>query len=110
VVEKISVSDIRFLGEQNGAAEDRLKRDISDFFRQQSGALRAYLVQMQPGADDWSVALCIAGGRNDQAHIVQSVSSIFAAAFRSDNHLDIMFVERDTEDKIRRVCPPFFEQ
>ena len=100
---------VEFLGEQDGAPERDLKRELRDAFAEYPGIAQAYLalVGYQP-ADQKSVALCLVSKVPDDEAVVRRVADIFARSFGKDVRLDIIFVDKDQHADLQRVCQPFF--
>lgn len=108
-LERRSEARVEFLAEQDGPSEADLKVELGKWFAGDPHIQRAYLaaVGFQP-TDERSVALCIVSARPDMT-VVKGVSAIFERIFRSDMHLDVLFITDDQEDDLRRVCRPFYQ-
>jgi hypothetical protein len=101
---------IEFLGEQDGVGERELKASLQATFRHHPEVLRAYLARIgfSPAAEP-SVALCLACKDADRSRIMDDVGQVFGLLFSSENHLDIVFLNEEQEDDLKRVCAPFFD-
>ena len=100
---------IRFVGEQDGEPErllkDRLVR-ILDFV---GDVDEAYLARTEYGSDSQeSMALCLLSPIGDEKKTLDLVQAAFAQLFKTDEHLDILFLRSDQREKLRAVCQPFF--
>ena len=98
-----------FLGEQTGALEDTLKRELILEFATRPDIRRAYLAQVgfEPGAAP-SPALCILSKRPDDQSIVTRVGEIFRRRFANDAPFDVLFITEEQDAELARVCRPFF--
>jgi hypothetical protein len=102
---------VDFVGEQNGRAEDELKTAFSEALAATPTVQSAYLARIYRGnAPKQTVAVCIrsAIGIDDKAE--DRLTAIFRARFRSDQHLDFLFLLEEEERCLREVCPPFYER
>lgn len=100
---------VEFLGEQSGAVEDTLKRELLLEFATRPYIRRAYLAKVgfQPQSET-SIALCIVSTRPDDASLVVRVGEIFRRRFAKDLALDVLFLTAEQESDIDRVCSPFY--
>ena len=101
----------RFLGEQEGEAEDDLKAALAKVLVKQPTIRAAYLARVSHGGDESSfdVALCLrTKSGDDDPSVVPAVASAFSSLFGEDEHLDIMFLSDDQLRDIKKVCRPFF--
>jgi len=104
----IHVSEVRFLGEQDGKPERLLKGQLAESFKQRGEVERAYLAQVVSG-DQAGVALCMRVRHGADQNLVQEVGSIFASLFATQTHLDILFLSEFQELALRNVCAPFYQ-
>jgi hypothetical protein len=108
-VQKLRVSRLRFIGEQDGLPERELKARLTVFFRRNRSVKRAYLAKVMYGsAEPANVALCLCKGLGPDDTLAHKVGSIFSSMFGTDAHMDIVFVNDAQESALSRVCPPFF--
>lgn len=100
---------IEFLGEQSGAVEDTLKRELILECATRPDIRRAYLARVgfQPN-DTPSVALCVVSSRPDDKSLVMRVGEIFRRLFSRDAGLDIVFLTTEQEKDLAAVCRPFY--
>lgn len=101
--------DLRFVGEQDGPAERRLKEGLRQMFDSKGNVQVAYLSIAEYGDKTRNVVLCLRSRREDEADLVGEVGRIFASIFNSQVHLDVYFIEGARESEIRAVCRPFYE-
>jgi hypothetical protein len=104
---ELHVENVRFLGEQDGAPERLLKRQLIEFFMIHSGIQRAYLAQIGAGEHS-GVALCIRNIGGPDRNLAQKIGAIFATIFNSRMSLDILFLSDVQESSLSSVCSPFF--
>lgn len=108
--EEISVREIRFLGEQDGPSEQVLKNKLVDLFHSEKSVTRAYLARFDLGSDESAgVILGLKTQRGPDKKVVEKVGAVFASIFNATQHLDIAFLTDGQEDRIAKVCKPFFE-
>jgi SseB protein C-terminal domain len=109
--EKVTLPVIRFLGEQDGSPERDLKARFISLFREKPTVLRAYLARTDYGdATGANVALCLKSSVGEDVALASGVSAIFAEMFGIHEHLDVLFVRDDQEEKLRAVCTAFYER
>ena len=118
-MEETKPKGIQFIGEQDGEPERDFKCELSVFLRQLDEwrpldePVRAYLCRVTCPSDDnsdsFDVALCFATKSDAKGEILKGAASIFHRMFGRREHLDIMFVDNDTETELRQVCSPFVD-
>ena len=101
---------LRFLCEQEGSEESKLKQGLSELFKKQEGVIRAYLVKVEvnPPAD-WDVALCVRAGTIEVESLLQEVNEVLSSISMEDKQLHIVLLNRNGESRVASVCRPFFE-
>jgi hypothetical protein len=103
--------DIRFIGEQDGSAERDLKALLVARFQADIHVTEAYLVRVRyAGAPEPQVALCLAAGDQVRSEITEAVGSEFRKMFKTTESLDILFLSKEQQDRIREVASPFYQQ
>jgi len=108
--EEIRVRKFQFLGEQDGPPERLLKDKLADLFRPDAGVQAAYLARVRYGdEEEVNVALAVRAVK-PETRLVQEVGGIFASLFRTDAHLDTVFLTPEQEFQLAKVCKPFFEK
>jgi hypothetical protein len=99
-----------FIGEQTGPVEDEIKARFCEVFDEVLTVQSAYLARLeyddQPGH---SVSLCIRSTSGIDASLQKRLGEVFAAMFKSSEHLDILFLRADQEQQLKKVCRPFYE-
>jgi hypothetical protein len=102
---------VEFLGEQSGAPEDTLKRELILEFTARPDIQRAYLarVAFQP-QNETSVALCVVSARPDDRSLVLRVGEIVRRRFGNEAMFDVLFLTADQESDLARVCAPFYRR
>jgi hypothetical protein len=100
---------IEFLGEQDGPPERELKASIVEELTRVPAISRAYLARVgyQPQGRP-AVALCLAGTLRDDPALVKRISDRFGAMFGQGAALDIVFLTREQEADVARVCGAFY--
>jgi hypothetical protein len=107
--EEFCASMGRFLGEQDGSPERELKLHIATLLKGEPSVHRAYLARvLYDCAPSWDVALCIAATNPNAQELNNRVGRVFAAIFRRDAHLDILFLSDQQEALLSSVCRPFY--
>jgi hypothetical protein len=105
--------DPRYIGEQVGPNERRLKEKLAAAFLEQRVVDRAYLVHADLGdGGRHNVILALVAPGCDRAAVVQQVGRAFESIFDHSQHLDILFVDPHDghEALLRRTSPPFFDR
>jgi hypothetical protein len=101
--------NIVFTGEQNGPFEDVLKQKLADIFGRARIVSRSYLARATvDDGQDVHVILCLRAKEEASQDLVAEIGSVFATIFNANEHLDIVFLGRAEEEKLARVCRPFF--
>ena len=101
------VSGIVFLREQVGESESLLKEALSSVFCCHEDEVRCYLARVSIDGKE-SVSLCIKSGANPDANLMEKIGATFQALFSSSERLDIVWLGRDQEAELLKVCSPFF--
>lgn len=108
--DEFPVSDLKFLGEQNGEPERRLKDQLIALLRQQPDVERAYLARAI-NAGRATVMLCVATRADEpDESLPPQIGKIFAGIFNANDHLDILFSDAAQEAQLAEVCAPFFNR
>lgn len=106
--EEFTVGSIRFLGEQDGVPERELKARLCNAFAQMNIRCRAYLVRADYGAPDtFNVALCVRTELTESTAVKVTVNRAFSEMFRTEEHLDLVFLSDDQEREVQAVARPF---
>ena len=108
--QEIQVPQVRFLGEQSGPPERKLKEKLTEFFWLDKKVKTAYLASVIYD-DQFSigVALCLITEAGPDRDLVEKIGRIFAAIFGRHEHLDIIFLSDGQESELIKVCPPFWK-
>ncbi len=100
---------LRFVGEQDGIPEREFKERVVPLLAGSGVVERGYLARVAyESASPEVVALCLLA-RQRQDALLREIGAVFASMFGRDQYLDILFIDRDREQELARVCPPFFE-
>jgi hypothetical protein len=107
--EEFYANRLDFLGEQDGPPEQILKENLADFFRDDGNVNRAYLARVSyDGGVSASVVLGLRTTSEDEVTLVEKVGVIFASFFKAKEHLDTVFLTDEIENRLMKVCRPFF--
>lgn len=110
-VDHLFPSKIKFLCEQDGVPERKLKARLADLFSSISSVNRAYLVRIDYGnSDEFNVALCIRIEPELFDDIDIKINKVFADMFKTDEHLDLLFLTENREIALSKVCRPFYQK
>lgn len=102
------VQNIRFLHEQDGTPEKQLKQALVSVLKNM--VQRAYLVRVEYiSIGTNSVALCLSEAK-EQESLVKAIGNKFSSIFGSNQHLDIIFLNKKQEKEVINICNPFFEE
>lgn len=100
--------EILLICEQDGEIEQLIKQRFSQVFAEYAKPVRAYLVRVQYAHNhSLGVALCIRTAGED-THLVEQCAQQFSAVFAANQHLDILFINEQQEQTIRKQCGPFY--
>jgi hypothetical protein len=100
---------VDFIGPQHGPVEETLKRELILEFATRPVIRRAYLASVAfPPQTEPSAALCIVSDRPDDKSIVVRVGEILRRRFNTDVPLDVIFLTKEQETALARVCRPFY--
>ena len=100
---------LRFIGEQDGIPEREFKERVVALLDGAGIVERGYLARVAyESASAEVVALCLLA-EEPQGALLREIGAVFASMFGRDQHLDILFIDRDQEQELARVCAPFFE-
>ena len=106
--QEMHVSEVQFLGEQDGAPERLLRGRLAEFFQRDKSVHRAYLARTSLDGQA-SVALCVKTQFGADRGIAEKIGAIFAMIFNAAEHLDIIFLSEHQESQLKRVCSAFFD-
>ena len=100
---------VSFLEEQRGNNETLLKEHLAKAFLSQRKVHRAYLVKTNGKLrDDFNVTLAIASEPDTFEEIMKVSSAVFSDMFSIHEALNIMLLDKNTENKLRKKCCPFY--
>lgn len=108
VPEELRVSQVRFLGSQDGLPETELKVQLSQLFEKEAKIQRGYLARVAYGVDEMAVALCVRMDSGAEARIAERVGQVFASMFGKHEHLDIIYLNDLQETELTEHCQPFY--
>jgi hypothetical protein len=107
----LNVSQVTFLGEQDGEVEKEFKQRLLDSFASSTTLHQAYLVRATYG-DSPEVRVVLALDANPGEHVVlrEWARKIFAEMFSSAVSLDILFLNQEQKEMISPVAKPFYRR
>jgi len=111
LAEIITPSEVKFIGQQIGSAEDEFKLKMSHFFQVDPKIIkRAYLVRLSYGESPApSVVLCIRLLDEFEHELHRGSRHIFGEIHRRGDSYDHMLIDEDQEQELKKVCKPFYE-
>ena len=105
MLHQFSTSAASFIGEQDGAHEQRLKEAISVLLDLSATVARAYLVRASTG----SVMLgLVTHDKKESGKLALQMDRAFGALFNTEAHLDVVFLDDESDAQIQRTCQPFY--
>ena len=111
MIHSLSHSDIIFLGEQDGPAEQRLKEALAVVLGLGANVTRAYLARVVYDDKTSGVMLgLLTDDDKDSEKVAGQMGKTFAALFNTKTHLDIMFLDNERDAEIRKACTPFYDR
>ena len=110
MLQPFSTTRISFIGEQDGAREQRLKEAISVLLDLNSTVARAYLARVS--YDDGTTASVLLGlltrDKKESGKLALQMDRAFGALFNTEAHLDVVFLDDESDAQIRKTCRPFY--
>jgi hypothetical protein len=111
LIHSLSHSDIIFLGEQDGPAEQRLKEALAVVLGLGANVTRAYLARVVYDDKTSGVMLgLLTDDDKDSEKLAGQIGKTFAALFKTSADLDIVFLSDERDAEIRKACPPFYDR
>jgi SseB protein C-terminal domain len=111
LIHSLSHSDIIFLGEQDGPAEQRLKEALAVVLGLGASVTRAYLARVVYHDKTSGVMLgLLTDDDKDSEKLAGQIGKTFAALFKTNADLDIVFLSDERDAEIRKACPPFYDR
>lgn len=105
----INIGRPKFITEQCGPFEDQLKERLCSIFERDGNVARAYLLRViYEGGFDQGVVLGLSADEKDMASIADRVGEIFASLFSSDECLDVVLLDEESERNAAAVCRAFY--
>jgi hypothetical protein len=109
LLHQFSAASITFIGEQDGAHEQRLKEAISVLLDLNATVARAYLFRASYNGIAGGVMLgLVTHDKKDSGKLALQMDRAFGALFNTDAHLDVVFLDDEGEARIRNACRPFY--
>jgi len=109
LIEQFATPGIRFLGEQDGPAERRLKEALAVVLGLDPSLIRAYLARVLCDGKTAGVILgLLTSDEEDSEKIAAQAGKTSAAMFNARAQIDIVFLNHAQDAEIAKVCPPFF--
>ena len=109
------IPKIEFIREQDGVPERRLKSGVNELFKIKEEILRAYLVRVKynnetKDINSLDVALCIKKIAGSDDRLAKKIGEIYASQFGVGKYLDIIFIDDEKENRIKKVAKPFYQR
>ena len=109
MLHQFSATTLAFIGERDGAHERRLKEAISVLLDLDTTVTRAYLVHASyDGVTGGAVLGLLTHDRQESGKLALQMDRVFGALFKTDAHLDVVFLDDEGDAKIRKSCQPFY--
>jgi hypothetical protein len=105
--QEMRVSEVHFLGEQDGPPERLLKNRLTEFLQRDKSVHRAYLTKASFEGQA-GVALCLKTQFGADRGLAEKIGAIFGTIFNAHEHLDIIFLSDQQESELIKVCSAFF--
>ena len=110
-IDKMAVTNIQFLSEQDGAVEKQLKLQIVPILHGSNIVTRAYLARVLYGSSQSiHVALCLKVYRDVDDALLCALSQVFTRMFKPSEHFDMLVIDDDQEASVSKVCHAFFNR
>jgi hypothetical protein len=104
--DEFSARELRFLAEQDGIPERALKLQWQPILAAHREIARAYLAQVS--YDSLTDATVVLGLFSTAPINPGALAVPFHEAFRTDAHLDVVFLSAKQEAEMVKVCAPFY--
>jgi hypothetical protein len=102
---------IRFLREQDGPPERKLKQLVLPVLREDRQVQRVYLASVQLAeADSPSVMMAVVREQGGARDLNDRIAAVFHELFSTKNSLDVAFITASQEADLARVCDPFYRR
>jgi hypothetical protein len=104
-----SASSTTFINEQDGAHEQRLKEAITVLLDLNATVARAYLVRASHDGTTGRIMLgLVTHDKKESGKLALQMDRAFGALFNTEAHLDVVFLDDESDAKICKVCRPFY--
>jgi len=104
-----TTSGVAFIGERDRAREQRLKEAISVLLDLSATVARAYLVRASTDGTSGNVTLgLVTHDKKASGTLASQMDRVFGALFNTERHLDVVFLDDESDAQIRKTCPPFY--
>lgn len=111
MLHQISATGITFVGEQDGPPERRLKEAISVLLDLNATVARAYLTQVIYNGFISGVMLgLLTNDKKVSEQLALQMDRAFGALLNTTAHLDVVFLDDESDAKIRKICVPFYDK
>jgi hypothetical protein len=108
VLHQFSATGITFMGEQDGAHEKRLKEAISVLLDLDTTVARAYLLRANHSGG--TVLVLLTHDRQESGKLALQMDRAFGALFNTEAHLDVVFLDDEADERIRKSFSPFYDR
>jgi hypothetical protein len=104
MLHQFSDADISFIGEQDGAYEQRLKEAITVLLDLNASVARAYLARTTSGV----LLGLLRHDKTESGKLALQMDRAFGALFNTKAHLDVVFLDAEGDARFRKRCRPFY--
>ena len=105
---ELAVQDIAFIGEQDGPAEQQLKEQLAQLFEHHPRVTKAFLARATIDGQA-AVVLGLRADGADESDLSRQIGIVFASIFNARAHLDMTFLDENTQTQVNRVCRAFYQ-
>ncbi|MDH5694407.1 MAG: enhanced serine sensitivity protein SseB C-terminal domain-containing protein [Gammaproteobacteria bacterium] len=109
-IELVRPSGIIFLQEKEGEFEQTVKNALVPLLETLVEVRSAYLVLVEYGINNRSVALCLDAGVIDERLIAEKVSKVFKNVAGKELFLDILFLNEMQRLEVEKVARAFYRK
>jgi len=107
-VNELKATDIRFLGNLEGAKENVFKERLTELFKNDRNVERAYLARVIGQNLPANGVLCLQRQAGFDKRIRRKIGEIFSDVFSIQDNFYILFPANEQESSLAKVCQAFF--
>ena len=108
----INIQNAIFYGPKDGLSEDNFKNEIKGILIKNKDIISGYLAILSyDQSKELSVGLCIRSlAKTDDIKFIKKIKKIFRRMFNANQYLDILFISKEQEFSLEKVCVPFYRK